>query len=63
MPVREYVCEQCGAHATVHADIAKTVRRPHCPNCVDVLMSYAPTGTGGFVLKGSWPGKDIKKEG
>jgi putative FmdB family regulatory protein len=56
----DYRCPQCG----------KTVERAHpmrenptvfCPQCRTQMTKMVPRGTG-FILKGSWPGKDIKND-
>lgn len=60
----DWVCPKCGRHLAGITDKTEIVS---CGGCGEVIrrneLPSAPSKRGGveFILKGSWPGKEIKK--
>ena len=58
MPEYIYRCDPCdGTLSLVHSMMI--TKRPKCPKCGKVM--HRTITDANFILKGSWPGKDIKR--
>lgn len=60
MPRYVYRCQHCGEMFERVKSIKKPTRA-RCPACKKYCRSRI-TGGGGFILRGEWPGKSIRRE-
>lgn len=57
MPQYDFFCEICGKEETLFQKMAEYAPPPCCEKPMQQRISAA-----GFILKGEWPGQEIKRE-
>lgn len=58
MPNYDFDCCNCGL--TFEMQVPSHVQEMPCPSCIKGIGLRKPSAPG-FILKGEWPGKSLKK--